>query len=60
MTRKTEDVPSPPRADGRANACETEGLRYAADAVQREIAKDRRIKPNEARLIHTLLRGWRG
>jgi hypothetical protein len=25
-----------------------------------EIAKDRRIKPNEARLIHALLRGWRG
>jgi hypothetical protein len=60
MTRKTDDVPRPPRADGRANACETEGRRYAADAVQREIAKDRRIKPNEARLIHTLLRGWRG
>jgi hypothetical protein len=28
-----------------------------ADAVQHEIAKDRRIKPNEARLIHALLRG---
>jgi hypothetical protein len=60
MTRKTEDVPRPPRADGRANAPEAEGRRYAADAVQREIAKDRRIKPNEAHLIHALLRGWRG
>jgi hypothetical protein len=57
MIRKTEDVPRPPRTDGRANACEAEGHRYSAEAVQREIAKDRRIKPNEARLIHALLRG---
>jgi hypothetical protein len=60
MTRKTEDVPRPPRTNGRANAHEAEGRRYAAEAVQREIAKDRRIKPNEARLIHALLPGWRG
>jgi hypothetical protein len=39
------------------NAREAEGRRYSAEAVQREIAKDRRIKPNEARLIHALLRG---
>jgi hypothetical protein len=57
MTRKTEDVPRPPRTDGRANPREAEGCRYSAEAVQREIAKDRRIKPNEARLIHALLRG---
>jgi hypothetical protein len=57
MTRKTQDVPRPPRTDGRANAREAEGRRYSAEAVQREIAKDRRIKPNEARLIHALLRG---
>jgi hypothetical protein len=57
MTRRTEDVPRLPRTDGRANAPEAEGHRYLADAVQREIAKDRRIKPNEARLIHALLRG---
>jgi hypothetical protein len=53
--RKTEDVPRPPRADGRANAREAEGHGYSADAVQRKIAKDRRIKPNEASLIHALL-----
>ena len=57
MTRKTQDVPRPPRTDGRANAREAEERRYSAEAVQREIAKDRRIKPNEARLIHALLRG---
>ena len=57
MTRKTEDVSRPPRIDGQANAREAEGHRYSAEAVQREIAKDRRIKPNEARLIHALLRG---
>ena len=57
MTRKTEDVPRLPRADGRANAHEANGHRYSAEAVQREIAKDRRIKSNEARLIHALLRG---
>jgi hypothetical protein len=56
MTRRTEDVPRLPRTDGQANAPEAEG-RYSADAVQREIAKDRRIKPKEARLIHALLRG---
>ena len=60
MTRKTEEVPRAPRTDGRANAHGAEGCRYAAEAVQREIAKDRRIKPNEARRIHALLRGWRG
>jgi hypothetical protein len=57
MTRRTEDVPRPPRTNGRATAPEAEGHRYSAEAVQREIAKDRRIKPNEARLIHALLRG---
>ena len=57
MTRKTEDVPRPPRTDGQASAREAEGRRYSAEAVQREIANDRRIKPNEARLIHALLRG---
>ena len=57
MTRKTEDVPRPPRIDGQANSHEAEGRQYSAEAVQREIAKDRRIKPNEARLIHALLRG---
>ena len=46
--------PSHRRSSERAEA---EGHRYSADAVQREIAKDRRIKPNEARLIHALLRG---
>ena len=57
MTRKTEDVPRPPGAGDRANPHEAERHRYSAKAVQREIAKDRRIKPNEARLIHALLRG---
>jgi hypothetical protein len=57
MTRKTEDVRRPPRTDGRANTHEAEGRRYLAEAVQRQIAKDRRIKRNEARLIHALLRG---
>jgi hypothetical protein len=57
MTCKKEDVPRPPRTGGRANAHEAERRRYSAEAVQREIAKDRRIKPNEARLIHALLRG---
>ena len=57
MTRKTEDVPWPPRMDTRANAHEAEGHRYSAEAVQHEIAKDRGIRPNEARLIHALLRG---
>jgi hypothetical protein len=57
MTQKTEDVPRPPRRIGRANAHEAERRRYSAEAVQREIAKDRRLKPNEARLIHALLRG---
>ena len=31
--------------------------RYSPEAVQREIDKDRRIKPAEAKLIHALLRG---
>ena len=31
MTRKTEDVPRPPRTDGQANAHEAEGCRYAAE-----------------------------
>jgi hypothetical protein len=57
MTRRTEDAPRPPGAGGRPNAREAERHRYSAEAVQREVAKDRRIKPNEARLIHTLLRG---
>lgn len=57
MARKTEDVPRPPRTDSRANAREAEGHRYSAEAVQREIAKDGRIKSDEARLIHALLRG---
>jgi hypothetical protein len=57
MTRKTADVPRPPRTDGRANAHEAEGHRYSAEAVQREIAKDRRIKPKGTRLIYALLRG---
>jgi hypothetical protein len=60
MIRKTEDVPRPPRRIGRANTREAKGRRYSAEAVQREIARDRRIKPKEARLIHALLRGWRG
>jgi len=38
------------------NAREAEGRRYAAEGGKREIAKDRRIKPNEGRLIHALLR----
>ena len=57
MTCKKEDVPRPPRTDGRANAHEAERRRYSAEAVQREIAKDRRIKPKGARLIYALLRG---
>jgi hypothetical protein len=57
MTRRTEDAPRPPGAGDRVNAREAEERRYSAEAVQREIAKDRRIKPNEARLIHALLRG---
>jgi hypothetical protein len=57
MNRKTDDVARPPRTNGRANARGLEGPRYSAKAVQREIAKDRRIKPGEARLIHALLRG---
>jgi hypothetical protein len=31
--------------------------RYSAEAVQREIDKDKRIGKAEARLIHALLRG---
>ena len=56
MTSKT-NVPRPPRTNARANAREPEGHRYSAEAINREIAKDRRIKPSEARLIHALLRG---
>ena len=56
MTRKTEDDPRPPGAGDRANPREAERHRYSAEAVQREIAKDRCIVPNEARLIHALLR----
>ena len=43
-------------AGDRANPREAERHRYSAEAVQREIAKDRCILPNEARLIHALLR----
>ena len=32
---------------------------YNAVAVQKEIEKDRRIKPAEAKRIHALLKGWR-
>jgi hypothetical protein len=42
MARRTEGAPRPPGAGGRANARETERHRYSADAVKREIAKDRR------------------
>jgi len=56
MTRKTGDDPRPPGAGDRANPREAERHRYSAEAVQREIAKDRCIVPNEARLIHALLR----
>lgn len=34
--------------------------KYNKDAVDREIAKDKRIKRKEAKLIHALLKGWRG
>lgn len=37
-----------------------EGGKYNASAVQKEIEKDKRIKPGEAKLIHGLLKGWRG
>ena len=30
---------------------------YSKSAVSKEIAKDKRIKPAEARLIHALLKG---
>jgi hypothetical protein len=33
--------------------------KYNAAAVQKEIAKDKRIKPGEAKAIHALLKGWR-
>ena len=33
---------------------------YNAEAVQKEINKDKRIKPGEAKAIHDLLKGWRG
>jgi hypothetical protein len=56
MTSKT-DVPRPPHTNARANAREPEGHRYSAEAINREIAKDHRITPKEARLIHALLRG---
>lgn len=36
-----------------------EGGKYNAAAVQKEIEKDKRIKPGEAKLIHGLLKGWR-
>lgn len=36
-----------------------EGGKYNASAVQKEIEKDKRIKPGEAKLIHGLLKGWR-
>jgi hypothetical protein len=56
MAPKTEDGVRP-RTGSRASAREVEEHRYSAEAVQREIAKDRRIKPKEARLIHALFRG---
>ena len=56
MTSKT-DVPRPPRTDARANARERGGTSILGRGGPGEIAKDRRIKPNEARLIHALLRG---
>ncbi len=31
--------------------------RYSPEAVQREIDRDKRISPSEAKLIHALLRG---
>ena len=36
-----------------------EGGKYNASAVQKEIEKDKRIKPGEAKAIHGLLKGWR-
>ena len=57
MTRTSNDAARPPRTNGNANARAYDGPRYSAEAVQREIAKDRRIKPAEARLIHALLKG---
>jgi hypothetical protein len=32
-------------------------VRYSKEAVDREIAKDKRIKRREAKLIHALLKG---
>ena len=52
MTSKT-DVPRLPRADAR----KAEGHRYSVEAINCEIAKNRRITPKEARLIHAVLRG---
>jgi hypothetical protein len=51
------DAPLPPHPDARASERESHRHRYSAEAVQREIAKDRCIKPKEARVIHALLRG---
>ena len=36
------------------------GGKYNAEAVQKEINKDKRIKPGEAKLIHSLLKGRTG
>jgi len=55
--RTGEASASPLARPGRASAHEPKGFRYSTEGIRREIAKDRRIKPNEARLIHALLRG---
>jgi hypothetical protein len=57
MTRKSNHADRPPRTNGRTNADASNGNRYSAEAVEREIDKDLRIKPREARLIHALLKG---
>jgi hypothetical protein len=54
------DAMSEGRWDAEQPKKPAEGVRYNAEAVQKEIAKDPRIKGREAKMIHALLRGHGG
>lgn len=57
MTRKRDEADRAGPVAERSTTLSPGAPRYSAKAVQREIDRDRRIKPAEARLIHALLRG---
>jgi hypothetical protein len=57
MTRKRDEADRADPVAERSTTPSPGAPRYSPEAVRREIDRDRRIKPAEARRIHALLRG---